>query len=876
MILIARALTLSSLFAASALAQGTVTPYGCGVNPTDSLTHESGDPIPGGSLSIALFDPTGSKPAGSIALLLAAAAPDPAYPCGTPLAGFGLGAAFGELLLDLSAPVFHVGTAIYPGGGPVTFALDLPGSPTLAGKHLFLQGALGDAVGGTGIGLTNGLDVRFGDVPPCTDLAIRSVWVEPIPVAPGEPVRIHAVVENRGDAASKATEVAISFEETPVSSVLQQVPGLAPGQQFEVVASYATSAAWKNANPHWPSVVLDPAGALDECDEANNAGGSNKPAFVVDIVPPAIQAPIPEHADFLELEGGIKLSHTTETYGEQGGESIVEYSHDPDKQPWTPSGDSGQPRIDPSVQLADELAQPGEMLVYHVKVHHGVPMPRLPQLVDTTDRFSQANITVLEQRLGMFEGLRRARVQAAQPLAVALEAAGGTVLEHFTLSGSMLVAAPKGYLGNFAADALVQYVESDEGYVYLGDVSDARAHLQSDAYFDGGATGRGYVAILDSGVRKNHDLLSSPSHISWAEDCVDGNGNCDDTGKAGYSHFDADQHGTSVAAIVTANGNYGSDDRGFSDVTIDCWRLSDDATGQPTTKAIHRGFDEAVFWGDQIINCSFGGDTGPSGSVADDADNAFDSGSAVICANGNDGGGSETVDSPAVAHKAIGVGVYDVDTMATQSYQSDGPTSDDRIKPDVQAPTNVFTALSTGDSAMWTFGGTSCATPTITGAAAVYLDWFGFTSLTSANAGKLYAALINGGVREWDSSTPFNNKRGVGPTELPIGGSYWTGSRNVGRFENEYVTIDVPDGATLLSAAIWWGENPGNSHRDIDLYLQRPDGSTSDKSIDGPSVFEHLEVTDPITPGTRKVRIYGYDVPIGKTVTVYYAIHVEH
>jgi hypothetical protein len=222
-------------------------------------------------------------------------------------------------------------------------------------------------------------------------------------------------------------------------------------------------------------------------------------------------------------------------------------------------------------------------------------------------------------------------------------------------------------------------------------------------------------------------------------------------------------------------------------------------------------------------------------------------------------------------HKVLGVGAYDVDSLADASYQSDGPTSDGRYKPDLQAPTNSITADASSDTALSAFGGTSSATPCIVGAASVFSDWFGKSSVSEANAGKVYAALINGGPREW---TEFNNTKGVGATELPLNATIYLGSRNVGWHDNDTVDIDVPAGASKLACAIWWAEDEPDTHRDIDLYLEKPDGSTSDYSISSVSVFEHLDVTAPITSGARQVRLYGYDVPVFTTKTAYYAIFI--
>lgn len=68
-------------------------------------------------------------------------------------------------------------------------------------------------------------------------------------------------------------------------------------------------------------------------------------------------------------------------------------------------------------------------------------------------------------------------------------------------------------------------------------------------------------------------------------------------------------------------------------------------------------------------------------------DAAFDAGTVIIAANGNDGYEDSTVMAPASAHKAIGVGAYEIDGgNNTFNLQSRGPTPDGRIKPDIQAP----------------------------------------------------------------------------------------------------------------------------------------------------------------------------------------------
>ena len=279
-----------------------------------------------------------------------------------------------------------------------------------------------------------------------------------------------------------------------------------------------------------------------------------------------------------------------------------------------------------------------------------------------------------------------------------------------------------------------------------------------------------------------------------------------------------------------------------------------------------------MIWGDKVVVAEIQSTQSETGSIASAADDAFDAGCAVISANGNYGPSSSTVASPGNAHKSIGVGAYDVDDGSLQDYSGRGPTGDSRYKPDLLAPTNTDTASTISSTAINNFGGTSGATPYAAGAASVYADWFGLTALTDVDAGKIYAGLLVGGNREWD--TPFNNDEGVGEFSLPLGGTLYTGKRVVSNGQNKYVTIDVPTDADTVEVAIWWPEDPGVIHRDIDVYIQRPDGSTSDTSLSVPSVFERVKINN-ASSGERKIRIHGYSVPIFQSQTVYYAIHVH-
>ena len=79
--------------------------------------------------------------------------------------------------------------------------------------------------------------------------------------------------------------------------------------------------------------------------------------------------------------------------------------------------------------------------------------------------------------------------------------------------------------------------------------------------------------------------------------------------------------------------------------------------------------------------------------------------------------GSSSLSLPGDARGAVTVGAVAWDSRGLEGYSSRGPTSDNRVKPDVVGPDRVTTA-SFGDE----FPGTSAATPHVAGAAALILS----------------------------------------------------------------------------------------------------------------------------------------------------------
>jgi hypothetical protein len=98
-------------------------------------------------LHVARTRPTGTPAAG--------------YPCGVPIPGFGMYPFLpGELLLSLTAALGQIpGTGIWL-GFPVALGGPIPATPTIAGFHVYIQGAIVSPT--LKVGLTEGMEIVLG------------------------------------------------------------------------------------------------------------------------------------------------------------------------------------------------------------------------------------------------------------------------------------------------------------------------------------------------------------------------------------------------------------------------------------------------------------------------------------------------------------------------------------------------------------------------------------------------------------------------------------------------------------------------------------------------------------------------------------------
>ncbi len=500
-------------------------------------------------------------------------------------------------------------------------------------------------------------------------------------------------------------------------------------------------------------------------------------------------------------------------------------------------------------------------------------IPRFPDPADETPgSAAQAQAAAASAQLVASLQQQRAPIYAA--LGQEFTALyGAQILDTFWLIKGMVVTMPLGAVPAVSARPDVLYVEPENaGDAPPDSVADGRTRINSDPYFNLGDT-RGFIGLLDTGLRSTHTLFVDPNHILLRFNCDVAGINC---APAAVANDDCWNHGTSSAAIITGNNQLGNAYRGVTASYLSSYRVYPTrgavCEGLSVSAAV-RGFQYSVAIFDRVIVAEMQGTGNSVSAISMAANHAFDAGAVVIAANGNNGPGAGTVNSPANAHRVIGVGDFDVDTLAQIASQSRGPASQGRYKPDIQTPTNTETASNASDVALRNFSGTSGATPYAGGVANLFRNWLRGTNL-SIDPGQVYAQIILSGQNPWPGFAVTGNTVGAGQAVMGTGGIVWWGKVSVANGQ----TIDIPlaaspanpETALLFDGSLWWPENP-DKHNDVDLYLLDNTGAVRALSVSGPSVFERARATGPAILGAGwKIRIRGAAVPNGPQ-TVYWA-----
>jgi thermitase len=238
------------------------------------------------------------------------------------------------------------------------------------------------------------------------------------------------------------------------------------------------------------------------------------------------------------------------------------------------------------------------------------------------------------------------------------------------------------------------------------------------------------VAVLDAGAKLDHPefsdriLVNSNETLNGTDD--DNNGYIDDVLGWDFANNDNNPtddhgHGTNVAGIIGANTN---NNIGYSGVDWNCKLMICKILDQ-NNSGLYSWWTDAIYYavdnGAKIINMSVGG-TGFSSTMQTALNYAYNNGVTVIASMGNDN--NNTIQYPAGYQYTIAVGSTNAnDERSTPFFWSATSGSSYGGHIDVVAPGNFIYGLdyqsNTNYNSYW--GGTSQATPLVTGLASLLL-----------------------------------------------------------------------------------------------------------------------------------------------------------
>ncbi|MEN6358181.1 MAG: S8 family serine peptidase [Armatimonadota bacterium] len=230
------------------------------------------------------------------------------------------------------------------------------------------------------------------------------------------------------------------------------------------------------------------------------------------------------------------------------------------------------------------------------------------------------------------------------------------------------------------------------------------------------------------------------------------------------------------------------------------------------------------------------------------------------------------------------------------AFSGRGPTDDGRIKPDVCAPgTNIISSrshissASTGwgayDSNYTYNGGTSMSAPHVSGAAALIRQYYRQVKGTTPSAALVKATLISGavditpgqygsaqyqevsGVPDYVQGWGRMNVKNPLDADLPIVTEFADETSGLSTGGYRDYQYNVIDNSVPLKVTLVWTDYPGAVHaaielvNDLDLIVTSPKGVVY-QDIDRLNNVEQILIASPET-GTYKVRVSGYNVPMG-------------
>jgi len=421
------------------------------------------------------------------------------------------------------------------------------------------------------------------------------------------------------------------------------------------------------------------------------------------------------------------------------------------------------------------------------------------------------------------------------------------------------------------------------------------------------------VTIYDA-----HDYVDGgdyPEAECGEADCSDYSNNDDDGG------IDEGTHGVHVAGIVSGSSTYnGRTLNGVSnDANLVIERIFDEENDWKAPSATQEDiwgeildpdgdgdFDEAS--SADIISNSWGRSNNTGDSDYDESSRIADRvvlgelgrEAVVVMAAGNDAGTpgvDPDVAAPGTAKNVITVGACadfrDDDSSITRRYDTDGDgvyessadveyddqnqyvmgyssrgTDDGRIKPDILAPGSAITSSVIGNSySSW--DGTSMATPHVAAVAAQVLHEYPDATPALIKAFMVSSA-VDGGTtdatsidRAWGRLNAHSSIYKLPDEAVDSYDEDRVGNLLSGQPKERYYTINVPDDATKLIAALVYSDDPGDPSasdaepklvNDLDLFLKDTNDNELYRDDDALNNVEKYVIDNP-TSGTWEAHV---------------------
>jgi serine protease len=218
------------------------------------------------------------------------------------------------------------------------------------------------------------------------------------------------------------------------------------------------------------------------------------------------------------------------------------------------------------------------------------------------------------------------------------------------------------------------------------------------------------IAVVDQGIKYDHEDLSAQFGSDTGDDFVDGDSDP-------YPDVLADEyHGTHVGGIAAATTDNGVGVSGISNCSLLSGRaLSESGSG--STADIADAIQWAADQGATVVNLSLGGG-GYTDTMKNAVSYAVNNGTLPVAANGNDSASS--VSYPAAYSECLAVSALDQNEDLA-SYSNYGPNTD------VAAPGTDVLSTWTTSTKYKRISGTSMATPVVSGVAGLAASQYSVT-----------------------------------------------------------------------------------------------------------------------------------------------------